>query len=80
MDSNKLVHINFEQLVEELKTKPNWEALSEDVQTSVLEEFGVEIGRSIVELVAKDLVPKKTKLRRKKVDSDERPSTPLAEE
>lgn len=71
MDGAKLVHINFEQLVEELKTKPNWEALPPTAQESVLEEIGVEIGRSLVELVSKDLIPKKTKLRRKKVDQTE---------
>ncbi len=68
MDVTKLVHINLEELTDELAKQPNWVALPEDVQADVIEQFATEIGQSLIEASAKALVPKKTKLRRKKVE------------
>ena len=68
MDSSKLALVNVEDLLDELRKQPNWEALDADVQRTVVDEFSTDIGRSIIEATAKTLVPKKTKLRRKKVE------------
>lgn len=73
MDCTKLVLVNVEDLLEELKKQPNWEALDEEVQATVIEEFSTDVGRSIIEATAKTLVPKKTKLRRKKVEGGDGP-------
>ena len=70
MDSTKLTQINIQQLVEELNGLPNWQAIPEEVRTDVINSFAEEVGMALIESTAKSLLPKKTRLKRKKGDGE----------
>lgn len=70
MDSTKLTQINIQQLVEELNSLPNWQAIPEEVRTDVINSFAEEVGMALIESTAKSLLPKKTRLKRKKGDGE----------
>lgn len=74
MDDSDLINLKYSDMVDHLNGSPYWSDLPEDCQKEVLEELGLDIGRALVGETAKQLIPKKTRLRpKKKKDLKEEP-------